>query len=64
MNSIIRSVRGVSYAIRFCVKFVFLFPRPAIRFLFCRFVFMVSEQAGDPASVQLAELQNFFQQAM
>jgi hypothetical protein len=58
--------------LRLC-QFVFCFAAIRfLRFLFCSnsfsvaadLFFMVSEQAADPASVQLAELQNVFQQAL
>jgi hypothetical protein len=46
-------------------KFVFYFLCSGNSFsVFRRSVFMVSEQAADPASVQLAELQNVFQEAL
>jgi hypothetical protein len=42
----------------------FCFLCSAIRFCLADLFFMVSEQAADPASVQLAELRNVFQQAL
>ena len=69
INSIMRSgvvflhsVPGNSFSV--IADSFFILSLSCNSFLFCRFVFMVSEQAADPASVQLAELQNVFQQAL